>query len=158
MDFFDDIIVPPSHLFQNTKLSTPTKEDPKPVWIWRLETDDPEEPVREYFFDANTTVRWRVEEEVWHDQAPAGPRLEGQTQSQGSGSAKAGATGGSKVVIKTEEPEHGGARTEEEGERQVREAIAKMNVDDREQLKEENSPWRLIGSMSQPGLGCTEWW
>ena len=135
MDFFDDILVPPTHLFPNTQFSPPTAGDTHPVWIWSLELDEPDEDtgqtVRKYHFDKTMTVRWRVEEEVWQDQAPEGPALEGLEQ---------------------------GAAAAAQGMERVDGQGAAMGVEEREALKEQRAPWRLIGSMSQSGLGCVEWW
>lgn len=87
LEFFDDVLVPPTHLFGNTALET-AGEEGGPVWVWRHEM---EEGVQEYFFDANMVVRWRVEEEVWRDVGPAGPRFE--VEGGGGDTAEAGGEG-----------------------------------------------------------------
>ncbi|KAL9090752.1 MAG: hypothetical protein Q9159_001808 [Coniocarpon cinnabarinum] len=128
MDFFDDILVPPSHLFANTKFVQPstTSSETRPVYIWHLDLEEPDEEtgemVRKYHFDKTMTVRWRVEDEIWQDQAPAGPAFQSVEQN-----AVAAARG-------FERPNEPGAD---------------LGIDEREELKAKRAPWRLIGSMAQ---------
>lgn len=56
--FFDDIVVPPSHLFPDTEYRAD-----EAVFIWTNEGQP-------YYFDENERVRFRVEEEIWQDQTP----------------------------------------------------------------------------------------
>ncbi|KAI9858532.1 MAG: DNA-directed RNA polymerase III subunit rpc25 [Vezdaea acicularis] len=61
LDFFDEIFVPGHLLFENTRFSAQ-----EAVWIWQNEGV-------QLFFDKNETVRFRVENELWHDQVPLPP-------------------------------------------------------------------------------------
>ena len=137
MDFFDDILIPPTHLFPNTVFTPPsmTSKETQPVYIWTLGLDEPDEEtgesVRKYHFDKTLMVRWRMEEELWQDQAPEGPALESIERNAAAAA-------------------RGMERPNEEG--------GDLGVEERELLKEGRAPWRLIGSMSQSGLGCIEWW
>ena len=79
LDFFDEVLIPPTHLFPDCALKPAGQGERQAVWIWRHETEEEDgapASVREYFFDANLRVRWRVEEEVWTDLGPKGPVLE----------------------------------------------------------------------------------
>ncbi|TVY62804.1 DNA-directed RNA polymerase III subunit RPC8, partial [Lachnellula suecica] len=94
--FFNEIWVPFEKLPDGTQFS-----DADQIMIWR--TADGEE----LYFDNHETVRFRVEEEEWVDQAPVGPR------------------------------QKDGGREEGEGRR---------------------SPYRLVASMDEPGMGPCLWW
>ncbi|KAH8593688.1 RNA polymerase III subunit Rpc25 [Bisporella sp. PMI_857] len=59
--FFDEIFVPKNRLPEGAKYSA--DED---CWKWFVD----DEPL---YFDNQETVRFRVEQEQWHDQTPKGP-------------------------------------------------------------------------------------
>lgn len=153
LDFFDDILIPPSHLFQPTTFSPPSANEAKPVWVWHNDGSD-------YYFDANEKVRWRVEEEFWRDQAPDGPAFDNWNQGRGVagvGSGATGATGGASNGRASGGLERGASNAARGIERMDEEG-AGMGIEERERVKELRCPYRLIGSMSQPGLGPVEWW
>ncbi|KAJ9628297.1 DNA-directed RNA polymerase III complex subunit Rpc25 [Knufia peltigerae] len=59
--FFDDIFVPQTMLFEGCQFDEAEK-----TWVWRTEES-------ELWFDEGTVVNLRIEAEKWHDQAPKGP-------------------------------------------------------------------------------------
>lgn len=66
-DFFEDIVVPPETLFENTSWG---KDDQGvEAFIWRPKDEDSGE-VNEYFFDRAENCLYRVEEEQWRDLSP----------------------------------------------------------------------------------------
>ena len=62
IDFFEDIHVPPSMLFEGSKF-----DDDENVWVWH----NPEHG--DFYYDVGEVVRLRVEAEQWNDQAPKKP-------------------------------------------------------------------------------------
>ncbi|KUJ11108.1 RNA polymerase III subunit Rpc25 [Mollisia scopiformis] len=60
--FFDDIFVPASKLPEGSRF-----EVSEGLYVWETEGQS-------LFFDTQETVRFRIEDEVWHDQIPIGPR------------------------------------------------------------------------------------
>jgi len=60
--FFDEIFVPYDLLPEGSEFSHQDQ-----LFVWK--TDDGQE----LFYDNQETVRFRVEEEEWHDQSPVGP-------------------------------------------------------------------------------------
>ncbi|KAA6409694.1 MAG: DNA-directed RNA polymerase III subunit RPC8 [Lasallia pustulata] len=93
LDFFDDINVPPNLMFPGSFFNVQEQ-----CWVWNNEG-------QEYFYDKYEWVRFRVEQEHWHDQSPVAP-------------------------------------SEREN----------ISASDRK------SPYSIIASMMQAGLGPTEWW
>jgi DNA-directed RNA polymerase III subunit RPC8 len=61
-DFFEDIHVPPSMLFEGSEF-----DENENVWVWRNQEHG------EFYYDIGEVVRVRVEAEEWHDQAPKKP-------------------------------------------------------------------------------------
>ncbi|KIW56475.1 DNA-directed RNA polymerase [Exophiala xenobiotica] len=59
--FFDDIFVPQTMLFEGCEFNEAEK-----TWVWKTEES-------ELWFDEGTVVNLRIEAEKWHDQAPKGP-------------------------------------------------------------------------------------
>ncbi|KAK5127215.1 hypothetical protein LTR85_008577 [Meristemomyces frigidus] len=66
MDFFEDIIVPPPLLFDNTTWGT--DDAGTEAFIWR--TDNGEGGENEFFFDRAEKCYMRVEQEEWNDLSP----------------------------------------------------------------------------------------
>ncbi|EFR02068.1 DNA-directed RNA polymerase III polypeptide [Nannizzia gypsea CBS 118893] len=65
IEFFNDIIVPPDMLLDGARFDMKDQ-----VWIW----DNGEGGI--FYFDVGETVRFRVEQEEWHDQVPSAPDLQ----------------------------------------------------------------------------------
>lgn len=66
-DFFEDIIVPPETLFENTEWG---KDDTGvEAFIWYSKDED-SGLTNEFFFDRAEKCLFRVEEEQWHDLSP----------------------------------------------------------------------------------------
>ena len=65
-DFFEDIIVPPPLLFENTQWGA--DESGTEAFIWR--TDNGEGGENEFFFDKAEKCLMRVEQEEWNDLSP----------------------------------------------------------------------------------------
>ena len=61
MDFFEDIVVPPAFLFDNTTWGA--DDQGTEAWIWRSGDN-------EYFFDKAERCMMRVEQEEWNDLSP----------------------------------------------------------------------------------------
>ncbi|MCJ1297601.1 DNA-directed RNA polymerase III subunit rpc25 [Hypocenomyce scalaris] len=61
LDFFDDINVPPNLMFPGSFFNVQEQ-----CWVWNNEG-------QEYFYDKYEWVRFRVEQEYWHDQSPVAP-------------------------------------------------------------------------------------
>ena len=117
LEFFDDITVPgPSNLLD------PSTYDPREAtWIWTSEDGS------KFFFDKNERVRFRVEEEVWTDQAVDEE--------------------GGDLVVQGKVETAGG----EEG-------AAKRKREEEERRRKGRTPWRLVASMQQGGMGLLTWW
>ncbi|CZT45627.1 related to RPC25-DNA-direcred RNA polymerase III, 25 KD subunit [Rhynchosporium secalis] len=100
LPFFEEIFIPRHALPEGSDFS------PEQVYEWRTEDNT-------LFFDNHEPVRLRIEDEVWKDQNPIGPREKEEPNSltipSGSG-------------------------------------------------KKKNSPYSLIGSMEDAGLGVIQWW
>ncbi|KAK9457232.1 RNA polymerase III subunit Rpc25-domain-containing protein [Dipodascopsis uninucleata] len=60
MDFFDDIFIPKENLFEDCVFIAREQ-----AWVWRTE--------HELYLDTNERIRFRVEQETFTDQSPAGP-------------------------------------------------------------------------------------
>ncbi|KAE8444661.1 hypothetical protein EG329_014317 [Mollisiaceae sp. DMI_Dod_QoI] len=60
--FFDEIFVPATKLPEGSKF-----DHDEQLYVW--ETDG-----QTLFYDNQETVRFRIEDEIWHDQIPVGPR------------------------------------------------------------------------------------
>lgn len=67
MDFFEDLQVPPSVLFDP---SVYQQEGEDGVFVWRSENPEAENGYDEYFFDRNEKCLCRVEMEQWNDLSP----------------------------------------------------------------------------------------
>ncbi|KAF2724941.1 DNA-directed RNA polymerase III polypeptide [Polychaeton citri CBS 116435] len=65
MDFFEDITVPPSLLYDGTTFGT---EDGEELFVWHA--DDGEGGVNDYYFDQAEKCLWRAENEEWYDLSP----------------------------------------------------------------------------------------
>ena len=66
-DFFEDIVVPPETLFEDTSWG---KDDQGvEVFIWRPKDEESGE-VNEFFFDRAENCMYRVEEDQWRDLSP----------------------------------------------------------------------------------------
>ena len=137
LDFFADIWIPAVNLPPESRLysdpSTSTLEggeDPEegPTWIW-----DPNSDVETaFFYDVREIVRFRVEEEIWHDASPEKPDF--SSNANGDLSIRAHVASGAF---------DGGAGGKEE----EKAAALKRQV-----------PYAIIGSMGAAGLGCVHWW
>lgn len=66
MDFFEDIVVPPSLLFENTVWDADDKGIES--FIWRAKNDGGD--VNDFYFDRAETCLFRVEQEEWNDLSP----------------------------------------------------------------------------------------
>jgi DNA-directed RNA polymerase III subunit RPC8 len=116
IEFFDDITVPgPSNLLD------PSRYDPREnTWVWTSEDGS------QFYFDKAERVRFRIEEEIWTDQA-------------------VDEEGGDLVVERTAQPADG----DDEGARARKEE---------ENRRKNRTPWRLVASMQQGGMGVLTWW
>lgn len=65
--FFDEIIIPLAKLPAGTLFKREEQ-----LMVWRTVDEDNGE--QELFFDNHETVRFRIEEEVWTDLTPVGPK------------------------------------------------------------------------------------
>ena len=66
-DFFEDVVVPPETLFDDTEWG---KDDMgTEAFIWYQKVDEEDEP-NQFFFDRAERCLYRVEEEQWHDMSP----------------------------------------------------------------------------------------
>ncbi len=66
-DFFEDVIIPPETLLENTiwdQDDTGTE-----LFIWNQGSDEAGEPIK-YYFDRTEKCYYRVEEEQWNDLSP----------------------------------------------------------------------------------------
>ncbi|KAK9333547.1 RNA polymerase III subunit Rpc25-domain-containing protein [Lipomyces starkeyi] len=61
MDFFDDIFIPKENLFEGC-IFVPSEQ----AWVWRTEHD--------LYLDTNEKIRFKVEQEIFTDQSPQGPK------------------------------------------------------------------------------------
>lgn len=62
MEFFNDIFIPKSLLFENSVYSP--KDN---AWVWQMDEDN------KLYLDVNEKINFRVEEEVFNDVRPKGP-------------------------------------------------------------------------------------
>ncbi|KAA8896297.1 RNA polymerase III subunit Rpc25-domain-containing protein [Sphaerosporella brunnea] len=62
-DFFDEIFIPDTYLFEGTTYDV--KEN---VWVWNNDGN-------QFYMDKNEVIRFRVEEEAFEDQLPVPPHL-----------------------------------------------------------------------------------
>uniref|UniRef100_A0A060TCC8 DNA-directed RNA polymerase subunit n=1 Tax=Blastobotrys adeninivorans TaxID=409370 RepID=A0A060TCC8_BLAAD len=69
MEFFNDIHIPKSLLFDNC-VFIPTEQ----AWVWRIPNDDGTNT--DLYIDTNEKIRFRVEQELFTEQHPKGPTLE----------------------------------------------------------------------------------
>ena len=67
MDFFEDLQVPPSVLFDPTEYR---QEGEDGMFVWKSEDAEAEGGFNEYYFDKNEKCLCRVEMEQWHDLSP----------------------------------------------------------------------------------------
>lgn len=81
----------------------------------------------QFYFDKAERVRFRVEEEIWTDQA-------------------VDEDGGDLVVERAPQPADG---DDDDGAR------ARREEDNR---RKNRTPWRLVASMQQGGMGVLTWW
>ena len=47
---------------------------PDQLFVWHVPPSDPSEPPQDLIYDNQETVRFRIEEEIWTDQSPLGPK------------------------------------------------------------------------------------
>ncbi|SMY20564.1 unnamed protein product [Zymoseptoria tritici ST99CH_1A5] len=66
VDFYEDLVVPPETLFDNTSWD----KDESGTWafVWRAPNEEGE--FNEFFFDNAESCLMRIEEEQWHDISP----------------------------------------------------------------------------------------
>ncbi|GAB7364966.1 hypothetical protein MBLNU230_g5750t1 [Neophaeotheca triangularis] len=62
-DFFDEIVVPPEQLFENTHFQPDASGDGG-SWVWTM---DPTDESAQYFIDKTEIAAFKVESEEWHD-------------------------------------------------------------------------------------------
>jgi len=101
LPFFDEIFVPRQSLPEGSEFSS------EQIYEWRTEDNT-------LFFDTHETVRLRIQDEVWKDQSPVGPREKDEPSNSLSIPVGSGKT--------------------------------------------KNSPYSLIGSMDDAGMGPIIWW
>lgn len=115
IELFDDITVPgPTNLLDPSNFDLFEK-----VWVWTSEDGV------KFHFDKNERVRFRIEEEIWQDQA-------------------ADEEGG--IIAVDREPEPGDSDA------------ARRKREEDERKRRGKTPWRLVASMAQGGMGCLTWW
>jgi len=115
IELFDDITVPgPNNLLDGT--SYDLRES---VWVWTTEDGE------KFHFDKNERVRFRIEEEIWTDQA-------------------ADEEGG--IIAVEREVEVGDSEA------------ARRKREEDERKRRNKTPWRLVASMAQGGMGILTWW
>ncbi|KAK9471196.1 RNA polymerase III subunit Rpc25-domain-containing protein [Dipodascopsis tothii] len=61
MDFFDDILIPKEYLFEECVFISREQ-----AWVWKTE--------HELYLDTNEKIRFRVEQEIFTDVSPRGPK------------------------------------------------------------------------------------
>jgi len=115
IELFDDITVPgPNNLLEPATYSLKDH-----VWVWTSEDGG------KYHFDKNERVRFRIEEEIWQDQA-------------------ADEEGG--IIAVDREPDSGDTEA------------ARRKREEDERKRRGKTPWRLVASMAQGGMGILRWW
>lgn len=80
MDFFEDLQVPPSVLFEPSVFQ---QEGEDGVFVWRSENAEAENGYDEYFFDKAEKCLCRVEMELWNDLSPMMQQQQNQKFSAG---------------------------------------------------------------------------
>lgn len=66
VDFYEDLVVPPETLFDNTTW----EQDDSGTWAYVWRADDGDGGFNEFFFDNAESCMLRIEEEQWHDISP----------------------------------------------------------------------------------------
>ncbi|KAF2481127.1 RNA polymerase III subunit Rpc25-domain-containing protein [Neohortaea acidophila] len=79
-DFFEDVVVPPETLFQDTRWDR--DENGTELFIWYQKAADYDEPTP-YYFDRAEKCLYRVEEEQWTDLSPQKQKPHSQFADQG---------------------------------------------------------------------------
>ncbi|KAI8928449.1 RNA polymerase III subunit Rpc25-domain-containing protein [Entophlyctis helioformis] len=129
MNFFDDIIIPPSFLMPDSEY-----DSQEGVWVWKYDGND-------LFMDREEPIRFRVENEAFVD---VGPVKEPKAASAG-GPGAAGAVGGA----------GGGAPGSAAGGNVVTPVSGGMGGSD-EPLRE--APYTIVASIAESALGLLSWW
>lgn len=65
-DFYDDLVVPPETLFDNTSW----EKDDANTWTFVWRADDGAGGTNDFYFDNSESCLLRIEEEQWHDLSP----------------------------------------------------------------------------------------
>ncbi|CAK4028614.1 DNA-directed RNA polymerase III subunit rpc8 [Lecanosticta acicola] len=78
MDFYEDLVVPPETLFENT--SWEVDENGTWAYVWRA--DDGEGGCNEFFFDNAESCMMRIEEEQFHDTTPDAAKDESEEEAR----------------------------------------------------------------------------
>ena len=68
-DFFEDIVIPPEVLFENTVWTKDDKGKGDDAFVWYYENEESGVTI-ENWFDRADKCLYRVEEEQWHDLSP----------------------------------------------------------------------------------------
>lgn len=126
LDFFADVWIPSINLPEGSRIHhDPTDtENPHPTWIW-----DPNDDIETaFFYDTSEIVRFRVEEEIWHDASPEKPDF--------------GKDANGDLSIR----QHVAAGGFNQGDDEKAAALKRP------------VPYAIIGSMGAAGLGCVHWW
>ncbi|KIW07764.1 uncharacterized protein PV09_01692 [Verruconis gallopava] len=129
LDFFADIWIPaPTNLPEDSRLLT---SEAKPVWVWNPNAS--EDPLNDdlsdaYFYEVDETVRFRVEDEIWHNTGPE--KADFLENPNGD------------LTIRTHVAAGGFQKA----------------ADEKETAKQSPVPYAIIGSMAAAGLGCVHWW
>lgn len=73
VDFYEDLVVPPETLFEETSW----EKDESGTWAFVWKTDDGEGGKNEFYFDNAESCMLRIEEEQWHDTSPDAIKSQG---------------------------------------------------------------------------------
>ncbi|KAK7208092.1 RNA polymerase III subunit Rpc25-domain-containing protein [Myxozyma melibiosi] len=126
MGFFDDIFIPKEYLFESC-IFIPREQ----AWVWRDEHD--------LYIDTNERIRFRVEQEIFTDQSPRGPK---NTEPEGASSAVAQNGGAAAGATSTD------AAAAEQQQQLLQNGSSHTAV----------PPYSLIASCQTYGMGLATWW
>ncbi|ODV95298.1 hypothetical protein PACTADRAFT_50042 [Pachysolen tannophilus NRRL Y-2460] len=121
LEFFNDIFIPKDYLFENSYYSEADN-----AWIWQ-----PDEDSAELYLDINERINFRVEEEVFANVKPQGPKNE---------------------LIAVNQASRNNDNNDDNDEDQDG---ADKDKDDN---KGKVPPYAIVASCQTDGMGCVSWW